>query len=70
MENSAGESSSRSFSPCVVFKREKDLSLEEAFDILSDSANTVKTAVPPARPKAGEVYLFCPEGSAKAGMVC
>ena len=50
----------------VVLRRLTELSPQEAFQLLEDD-DIVTTAVPPVRPKAGEVYLFKPDDESNAG---
>ena len=50
------------------FTSKKELSVEEAFRLLTTDDDTVTiTAVPPVRPKAGQVFLFKPDSPANGG---
>ena len=53
-------------SSLVSFKKQSHLSVEEAVKLLR-SNDLVSVAVPPARPKAGEVYLFRPDKDINVG---
>ena len=53
-------------SSCVVLRRQTELSLQEAFQLLKRD-DIVTTAVPSVIPKAGEVYLFKPDKESNAG---
>ena len=47
----------------AVIKKESPLSVEEALQ----SNDVIYTAVPPSKPKAGEVHLFRPERDINVG---
>ena len=66
------ESQGESVVTSRVLQRLKELSPQEAFQLLEDvdtleGDDIVTTAVPPVRPKAGEVYLFRPDEESNAG---
>ena len=50
----------------VLMRKEIDLSVEEAVEILK-SADYNTIAVPPSFPKGGDIYLFKPEKKANTG---
>ena len=50
----------------AVIKKESPLSVEEALKLLQ-SNDVIYTAVPPSKPKAGEVHLFRPERDVNVG---
>ena len=50
----------------IVLHRSTELSPQEAFQLL-EKDDIVTTAVPPVRPKAGEIYLFKPDEESNAG---
>ena len=50
----------------AVIKKQSPLSVEEAIKLLQRN-DMIYTAVPPSKPKAGEVYLFRPERDINVG---
>lgn len=60
------ESSGRTESSSVALKRHTELSPQEAFQLL-ERDDIITVAVPPVRPKGGEIYLFKPDKELNAG---
>ena len=50
----------------TVLHRSTELSHQEAFQLL-EKEDIATVAVPPVRPKAGEIYLFKPDKESNAG---